>query len=74
MKPTRNIVTPTKGLWLAKRRVWFQKNDDSKMTRAQVRKMYREQLKEWDPKPTKAERKGHMELADMSYAENEGSE
>ena len=28
MKPTRNIVTPTKGLWLAKRRVWFQKNDD----------------------------------------------
>ena len=28
MKPTRNIVKPNVGLWLAKRRVWFQKNDD----------------------------------------------
>ena len=28
VKPTRHIVTPIKGLWNSKRRVWFQKNDD----------------------------------------------
>ncbi len=31
MKPTRNIVKPS-GMWSSKRRVWFQKNDDSKRT------------------------------------------
>ena len=29
MKPTRHIVTPIKGLWNSKRKVWFQKNDDA---------------------------------------------
>jgi len=33
MKPTRNIVTPIKGLWNSKRRVWYQHNDDSKRLR-----------------------------------------
>jgi DnaJ-class molecular chaperone len=28
VKPTRHIVTPIKGLWNSKRKVWFQKNDD----------------------------------------------
>ena len=28
MKPTRNIVKPNTGLWNAKGKVWFQKNDD----------------------------------------------
>ena len=28
MKPTRNIVKPNKGLWVAKHTVWFKKNTD----------------------------------------------
>jgi hypothetical protein len=30
MKPTRNIVKPNTGLWNAKGKVWFKKNDDGK--------------------------------------------
>ena len=28
MKPTRNIVKPNTGLWNAKGKVWYQKNED----------------------------------------------
>ena len=42
------------------------------LTKKQVRKLYMENLLEWNSTPTKKEIKGQMELADLSWAENEG--
>ena len=53
MKPTRNIVKPTPGLWGAKRRVWYQKNDDrSQVLDEMMAKGYKPKLdeEEWSYK------------------------
>jgi hypothetical protein len=36
MKPTRNIVKPNTGMWNAKRKVWFQKNQDYDITNEEL--------------------------------------
>lgn len=45
---------------------------ERKLRKRQVRKMYMDNLKTWNPPATEEEIKQQMELADMSYAENEG--
>ena len=46
---------------------------ERRMTKAEVRKMYRDEALSWDPPAKGEELKQHMVLADMSWAENEGN-
>jgi len=56
MQPTRKIVTPIKGLWNSKRKVWFQKNDDSKPVREEYPHEKDERmLTEWESQFKKGE-------------------
>jgi hypothetical protein len=42
------------------------------MSEKQVIKVYLDNAKEWDPPATEEELKGQIQLAKLSYAENEG--